>query len=126
MIAAMIQGQLVAEPVEPTTASGSRFVTATARVAAGVEAMFVGIATFDAAACARLAKLRKGSSVAAAGMLETTAWTATDGTQRTGWRLTANEVLTLGEARRRRAPAAGDASDGDRDGPQRGDDEGNS
>jgi hypothetical protein len=70
MIAAMIQGDLVADPVERTTAKGAPFVTATVRVAAGAEALFVGLACFGATGCERLAKLRKGATVAAVGTLE--------------------------------------------------------
>ena len=109
MIAAMIQGELVADPVERTTAKGGAFVTATARVPAGAEALFVGVACFDATGCERLAKLRKGSTVAAVGALEATVWTTREGEERRGWRLTASEVLTVYAARKRRATAEGDA-----------------
>lgn len=102
MIAALIQGDLMTDPVERTTTKGAPFVTATVRVAAGAEALFVGLACFDATACERLAKLRKGASVAAAGTLEATAWTGKDGEERKGWRLTASEVLTVYAARKRR------------------------
>ena len=106
MIAALIQGDLVADPVERTTAKGAPFVTATVRVAAGTEALFVGLACFDATGCERLAKLRKGASVAAAGTLEATEWTTREGETRRGWRLTASEVLTVYAARKRRETEA--------------------
>lgn len=105
MIAALIQGDLVADPVERATAKGAPFVTATVRVAAGAEALFVGLACFDATGCERLAKLRKGATVAAAGTLEATTWTGRDGEERKGWRLTASEVLTVYAARKRRESA---------------------
>lgn len=107
MIAAMIQGELVADPVQRTTAKGGAFVTATVRVAAGAEALFVGVACFDATGCERLAKLRKGAAVAAVGTLEATIWQTKDGEERRGWRLTANEVLTVYAARKRRATGEG-------------------
>lgn len=107
MITAMIQGELVADPVQRTTAKGADFTTATVRVAAGAEALFVGLACFDASGCERLAKLRKGSAVAAVGALEATVWTTREGEERRGWRLTASEVLTVYAARRRRTTAEG-------------------
>lgn len=105
MIAALVQGELAADPVERVTAKGAPFVTATVRVAAGAEALFVGLACFDATGCERLAKLRKGATVAAAGTLEATEWTTKDGEARRGWRLTATEVLSVYQARKRREPA---------------------
>ena len=47
MIAALIQGDLVSDPVERTTTKGAPFVTATVRVAAGAEALFSGNAGGD-------------------------------------------------------------------------------
>lgn len=102
MIGALIQGELQSDPVERTTAKGGQFVTATIRVPAGAEALFVGVAVFDATACERLLRLRKGSTVAAAGTLEATAWTGKDGEERRGWRLTAVEVLSVYQARKKR------------------------
>ena len=106
MIAALIQGDLVSDPVERNTSKGIPFVTATVRVAAGTEALFVGLACFEATGCERLAKLRKGASVAAAGTLEATEWTTREGETRRGWRLTASEVLTVYAARKRRETEA--------------------
>ena len=74
---------------------------------AGAEALFIGLACFDAAGSERLGKLRKGSTVAAVGALEATVWTTREGEERRGWRLTASEVLTVYAARRRRATAEG-------------------
>ena len=102
MIGALIQGELIADPVQRVTAAGKPFVTATMRVPAGAEALLIGIGAFETAAAGRLAKLHKGSSLAAAGTLEATEWAGRDGETRKGWRLTAVEVLTVREARRRR------------------------
>jgi single-stranded DNA-binding protein len=101
MIAAMIQGELSSEPVARTTSKGAKYATATARVAAGADALFVGIAAFDAAACARLLTLHKGAAIAAAGVLEQTEWRKDEETRR-GWRMVAQEVLTVHAARKRR------------------------
>jgi single-stranded DNA-binding protein len=109
MIGAVVTGTLVADPVERTTSKGSRFVTATLRVAAGEDAIFVGLAAFDATAADRLAQMRKGGTVAACGVLEQTSWTAKDGEVRTGWRLTASEILTaFGASKKRRQAEGGD------------------
>lgn len=106
MIGALVSGDLVSDPIERATSKGGRFLTATLRVPAGAEALFVGIACFDATGCERLGKLRKGSPVAAVGVLEQTSWTGKDGAERQGWRLTASEVLTVYAARKRREPEA--------------------
>ncbi len=107
MIAALVQGTLAADPTERTTREGKPFVTANLRVPAGAEVLFIGIATFDRTAGERLAKLRKGATVAAAGTLEATEW-AKDGETRKGWRLTATEILTVYAARKRRDTEAGE------------------
>lgn len=102
MISALVQGELIADPVQRTTRAGKPYTTATMRVAAGADALFIGVGAFETEAAERLARLRKGSSVAAAGTLEQSVWTAKDGTERTGWRLTAVEVLSVHQARKRR------------------------
>lgn len=107
MIAALVQGDLISEPVIRTTAKGAPFVTATVRVPAGADALLVGIAAFDRTAGERLAKLHKGASLAAAGTLEATEWEK-DGETRRGWRLTATEILTVYAARKRRETEAGE------------------
>ena len=106
MIGALVQGDLVSDPVGRTTAKGGRFLTATLRVPAGAEALFIGIACFSESGCERLAKLHKGATVAAAGTLELAAWLGKDGAERTGWRLTATEILSVYQARKRREAEA--------------------
>jgi single-stranded DNA-binding protein len=77
-------------------------------VPAGGEALFIGLTTFSETAGERLERLHKGATVAAAGTLEATAWTGKDGAERKGWRLTATEVLSAYQARKRRDAAEGD------------------
>ncbi len=55
MIGAIITGTLVGDPVERTTQAGKPFVTATARVAAGEDAIFIGLAAFTETAAERRA-----------------------------------------------------------------------
>lgn len=105
MISALIVGELVTEPISRATSKGAPYVTASMRVPAGIEALFVGVATFDRTAGDRLAKLHKGASLAAAGTLEATEWEK-DGETRRGWRLTATEILTVYAARKRRETEA--------------------
>lgn len=107
MIGAIVTGTLVGDPVERTTQAGKPFVTATARVAAGEDAIFVGLAAFNEQAAARLRQMRAGGAVSACGVLEVNNWTAKDGTARTGWRLTASEILTAYAATKKRRSAEG-------------------
>ncbi|MCO5099220.1 MAG: single-stranded DNA-binding protein [Rhodocyclaceae bacterium] len=112
MIGALVSGTLVADPVERSTREGKPFTTATLRVPAGEDAIFIGVAAFDPVAAGRLAQMRKGGMAAAAGLLEQTTWTGKDGAERTGWRLTASEILTAYAATRKRRSAeeGGDGS----------------
>jgi len=108
MIGALIAGELSAEPAERTALNGKTFWTASARVSAGSEAIFVGITVFDPKAGERLMMLHKGSRVAAVGTLEATAWTdKTTGAERKGWRLLAHEILSVYQARKRRDAGEG-------------------
>ena len=89
MIGAVVSGTLVGDPVERQTRERKPFVTATARVAAGEDAIFIGLAAFNETSAERLLQMRAGGAVSACGVLEQTHWTAKDGTARNGWRLTA-------------------------------------
>jgi len=109
MIGAVVTGTLVADPVERQTREGKPFMTATLRVPAGEDALFIGVAAFDERAAERLARMSKGGTVAACGVLEQNTWTAKDGSERTGWRLTASEILTAYGATKKRRSAEGDA-----------------
>lgn len=107
MIGALIAGELSAEPAERTASNGNRYWTASARVATSGEPVFVSVATFDPKAGERLMQLRKGSSIAAVGTLESTSWTDKAGAERKGWRLLAHEVLSVYQARKRRDAGEG-------------------
>lgn len=109
MISALIQGALFADPVERETAKGGRYATASIRVSAGAEQLFIGLSTFEAPAVEKLLGLKKGDQVAATGTLEPNVWTTRDGTERKGWRLTATAILTVYEAGRRRKAAQAEA-----------------
>lgn len=111
MIGALVSGTLIADPVGRSTREGKPFTTATLRVPAGEDAVFVGVAAFNTDAAERLAQMRKGGAASAVGVLEQTTWTGKDGTERTGWRLTASEVLTAYAATKKRRSAEGGAHD---------------
>lgn len=111
MIGALVSGTLVADPIERSTREGKPFTTATLRVPVGEDAIFIGVAAFETVAAGRLAQMRKGGTASAAGVLEQTAWTGKDGTERIGWRLTASEVLTAYAATRKRRAAEGGSDD---------------
>ena len=107
MIAALLIGELSADPVSRTSANGNQFATANLRVPAGESAQFVGLAVFDRAAAEKLMRLRKGDACAATGTLTTNVWTAKDGTERSGWRITATQILSVYEATKRRKAEPG-------------------
>lgn len=102
MIAALVQGTLAGDPVRRTSAKSGDFATATMRVAAGSESIFVGVSTFSESAMERLLAMSKGATIAAVGTLELNVWTDREGNERRDWRLTATEILTVHQARRRR------------------------
>lgn len=108
MIGAVIGGTLIRDPVERTTREGKPFATATMRVPAGADALFIGVTAFGETAAARLMQMRAGGTVAACGTLEQTTWTGKDGAERVGWRLTASEILSAYSATKRRRAAEGD------------------
>jgi hypothetical protein len=106
MIGALIHGELMAEPVQRTSASGTPFWTCTVRVAAGSESIFVGVSTFSETGGERLMALHKGATLAAVGPLEATTWQTKSGETRQGWRLTATEVMSAYQASKRRKAGA--------------------
>jgi single-stranded DNA-binding protein len=106
MIGALISGEVATEPVQRTSASGTPFWTCTVRVAAGTEAIFVGVSTFSETAGERLMALHKGATLAAVGPLEATTWQTKSGETRQGWRLTATEVMSAYQASKRRKAGA--------------------
>lgn len=111
MIHALMSGTLTAEPIERTTAKGAPFVTVSLRVAAGPESIFVGCVAFETAAAERLIKLARGAAVAVAGEMQLNVWTDREGQERRDWRLVAAEVMSIAQARRRRAAVDDRADD---------------
>lgn len=112
MIEAMTTGELIADPQERTTRTGKPYWTATLRVPAGADSILVGLTVFSETAGARLAQMHKGAKIAAAGTLESSVWAGRDGEERKGWRLTATEILSVYQARKKRETEAGRDDDG--------------
>lgn len=79
MIGAIVTGTLTADPVERTTQAGKTFVTATARVSAGEDAIFIGLAAFSETAAARLLQMRAGGVVSASTVAATKKRRAAEG-----------------------------------------------
>lgn len=111
MLHALIQGELIADPQERQTATGKLFVTATVRVSTTEDTTLVGVAAFGEAA-GKLASLRKGDALAATGTLTPRTWTGRDGVERKGLNLTAQAVMTVYEAGKRRRALQGAGDDG--------------
>ncbi|GMV00398.1 MAG: single-stranded DNA-binding protein [Burkholderiaceae bacterium] len=107
MIGALITGTLARDPEQRTARNGTGYVTATIRVPAGADAVFVSVTAFDQRAAERLMQMRTGGAVSACGTLEQTSWTTQAGEARTGWRLTASEILSVYQARKRRDAGEG-------------------
>ena len=112
MIAALLIGELSSDPIARTSAAGNQFATANLRVPAGDAAQFIGLAAFDRTAAEKLLRLKKGDACAATGTLTSNVWTDREGNERSGWRMTAAQILSVYEAtKRRKAVAEGDRSE---------------
>lgn len=117
MIRALITGELVAAPQERTTKAGKPFALARVTVPQGEDGrVFCSVICFEEAAAARLLQLKAGASVALAGTLKVSTWTARDGTTRPQLDLVADEVASTTPRPRKRkeeptGPAGGHAFD---------------
>ena len=83
MIRALVAGELVANPQERTGKTGKIFALARLSVPQGEGGrVFCSVICFEDTAVARLLQLKSGASVALAGTLKVSTWTAKDGTAR--------------------------------------------
>jgi single-stranded DNA-binding protein len=101
MLSVLAQGTLTSDPMERTSNAGKPFVTGTLRVATEADSVLLSVICFDAAACDKLARLKKGDTVAVTGRAKPTAWEK-NGEQRYGLSVVAGGVLTAYEAGKRR------------------------
>lgn len=115
MLSVLIEGVLTADPVARTSAKNTPFVTATMRIPTDGEALLGSVIAFNLDAGEALATLSKGDSVAIAGTANLSHWTGRNGEACTGLSVTANRVMTVYAAGKRRAaaskPAAEDPAD---------------
>lgn len=108
MLHVLLQGTLTAAPV---VRSGQRgpFTTAQLRAAGeDGETVWCSVLAFSASAADALSSLASGDAVAIAGTAVLHHWTKGDGEHRVGLRVTAQRVMTVYEAGRRRKQAASD------------------
>ena len=106
MLSVLIQGTLTAAPVVRNGQRGP-FTTAQLRAAGeDGEAVWCSVIAFSASAVDALAALGSGDAVAIAGTAALHHWTKGDGEHRVGLRVTAQRVMTVYEAGRRRKAAS--------------------
>ena len=126
MIRASVYGRLGADPVERLTRNGKTMVTASlavdaGRIDVGSSTQWISLAAFGRPAD-ELARHAKGDLLAAMGPLYHTKFTARDGTEREGWSLTVDALMSTrtvrpgggrkrGAAQRPSAAASGGAAD---------------
>lgn len=103
MIRALVTGELVANPQERTGKTGKAFALARVSVPQGEEGrIFCSVIAFHDDAVARLLQLKAGASLALAGTLKVSTWTAKDGTARPALDLMADEVASTTPRPRKR------------------------
>ena len=107
MITASVYGRLGANPQERVTRNGKTMVTVSLAVNAArngteEETVWISLAGFDKSAEA-LARHQKGDLLAAMGPLHRTRFTGRDGTEREGWSLTVEAIVSARTVR----PAGG-------------------
>ena len=127
MIRASIYGRIGGDPVERTTRNDKVMVTTSiavnaARNSAEQETVWISLAAFGRAAEV-LARHQKGDLLATMGPLHRTRFTGRDGTEREGWSLTVEAIMSArtvrptggrkrGEAQLPSAPATASPDDG--------------
>jgi single-stranded DNA-binding protein len=111
MLRVLIEGTLVAAPVQRTGAKGQRFVTAQMRTTCDDgDSILCSVIAFHASAIDALAALGTGDTVAVAGPASISRWEK-DGEQRVGLKVTATRVMTVYDAGMRRRAASQDRPD---------------
>ena len=102
MLSVLIEGTLIAAPVQRTSAKGTPFVTVQVRCSGDDgESILCSVIAFQASAIEALATLTGGDTVAVAGPSSLSQWEK-NGEHRIGLKVTATRVLTVYEAGMRR------------------------
>lgn len=108
MIRALISGELVATPQERTGKTGKAFALARVSVPMGDDGrIYCSVIAFNDDAVTRLLQLKAGASVALAGTLKVSTWTAKDGTTRPQLDMVADEAASTTPRPRKRAERPG-------------------
>ena len=106
MLSVLIEGTLLAAPVQRTSAKGTPFVTVQVRCSGDDgESILCSVIAFQASVIEALGALAGGDTVAVAGAAALSQWEK-DGVHRVGLKVTATRVLTVYEAGMRRKAAS--------------------
>lgn len=101
MIAALLTGILSADPVRRDASNGNEFATATVREPAGETAKFDCVATFESGGMRAQLLLKKYATFATIGTPMRMTWINREGIEQRPSRLTAAEVMTVFQVRKR-------------------------
>ena len=106
MLSVLIEGTLIAAPVQRTSSKGTPFVTVRLRCSVDDGASILcSVIAFQASAAEVLATLAAGDTVAVAGSAALSQWEK-DGEHHVGLKVTATRVLTVYDAGMRRKAAS--------------------
>ena len=106
MLSVLIEGTLIAAPVQRTSAKGTPFVTARLRCSGeDGQSILWSVIAFQASAAEGLATLAAGDTAAVAGLGALSQWEK-DGEHHVGLKVTASRVLTVYDAGMRRKAAS--------------------
>ena len=120
MLSVLIEGTLLAAPVQRTSAKGTPFVTVQLRCSGDDgESILCSVIAFQASAAEALATLTGGDTVAVAGPASLSQWEK-NGEHRVGLKVTATRVLSVYEAGMRRKAASQGQEREPRDGQEPG------
>ena len=108
MLSVLIEGTLIAAPVQRTSSKGTPFVTVQVRCSGDDgESVLCSVIAFQASAAEALTALAAGDTVAVAGPAALSQWEK-NGEHRVGLKVTATRVLSVYEAGMRRKAASQD------------------
>ncbi len=115
----LLQGTLVDDPKSRTSAKGNPYATALIRVPiSDSDAELFSLIAFNASAVEALLQRTKGDSIAVTGAAQRNDFTDKNGVERKGWKVVAEAVLSLYQARRARR-AVGEDKDARNEPPGR-------
>jgi single-stranded DNA-binding protein len=99
----LLQGVLMDDPKSRISSKGNPYATALLRVPLGEsDAELFSVITFSSTAVEALLQRSKGDSIALTGSAQRNDYTDKSGVERKGWKVVAEAVLTLYQARKAR------------------------